>query len=239
MTIELPRLLDKKWKEVRRIRPISASVSMNIIPLSTATLKLKKGDSIPVRSYVEMFTSMGTAGLFRARSPKDAYGDLVTEVELEHAVTEVGDSIINDKIQKSTTFKDAITTIFGHYKGDLWQVGSIASGTTTVTVDLSYISVLEDRISVMEQVPTTMMKFDFGTHPWTINIVNRGTTVKAEGRMSRNLESVEVTYSDTDLCTRVYMEGLPGGSDDTYGYIDAETIPQYGIIEKQISGSSD
>ena len=83
MAVKLPRLLDSKGVFVRLLHPLDASISEKITPLSTATLELDRGDSVPARSYVEMFTPYGSAGIFRARSPQDAYGDEITTIELE------------------------------------------------------------------------------------------------------------------------------------------------------------
>ena len=69
--ISLPRLIDSEGKEVRRIHPVALSISENIVPLSTAEMSLMPNDSIPYRSFVELFTINGSAGFFRSETVCD------------------------------------------------------------------------------------------------------------------------------------------------------------------------
>jgi hypothetical protein len=89
----------------------------------------------------------------------------------------------------------------------------------------------------MEQEPSLMMTFNFTSFPWVMNLEAKPTAISAEGRLSRNVKSATITTDYTDLCTRVYMEELPGTKDNVYGHLDATTIGKYGVIEKEISGS--
>ena len=94
--IPLPRLLDSTFKEVRRIRPINLSLSLAITPLSYASIELPIDESLPARSLVELYSPLGSAGIFRVRAPQNAYGgdNVSTTTELEHAVVEVGDYLV-------------------------------------------------------------------------------------------------------------------------------------------------
>ena len=227
--IPLPRLLPNaspSWPE-RRIRPIKVSINLSITPLSHATIDLPKGETLPERSYVELYTCMGSAGIFRVRSPQDAYGDDITTAELEHAVVEVGDYLVLAKYDEMKAADQAMQTIFGHYRGSKWQLGSVSAlGSGQIALQANYNRVLESMLAIMEQKPDCMMAFDFSTSPWTINIVARGTTVQAEGRLSRNVNYAKVSYDDTELCTRAYYEkeattdealsGFPVFSQSTY-----------------------
>lgn len=96
--IPLPRLLDSSLQIVRRLHPVSCSVSQGIEPLDEAKMKLIHSETIPMRSLVEMFTVNGSAGIFRVCQSEMAYADGGTQVvELEHAITLLGDTIINEK----------------------------------------------------------------------------------------------------------------------------------------------
>ena len=96
--IPLPRLLDSSLNTVRRLHPVSCSVSQGIEPLDEAKFKLINSEAIPMRSLVEMFTVNGSAGIFRVTQSETLYSEGGTqEVELEHAITILGDTIINEK----------------------------------------------------------------------------------------------------------------------------------------------
>lgn len=231
--ISLPRLIDSEFKEVRRIRPVALSISENIVPLSTAEMSLLPNDSIPYRSFVELFTVNGSVGFFRAKTPSVGYGDIVNDVQLEHAICEVGDYIIKTTIEQSSmTLEDALLATFEHYDGNMWQMGTVDIDAEVVfTADHS--NVLQTINSLIEQIPSAMMTFDFSTTPWTWNVVSKETEVSAEGRLSRNLASVNVQRNDNELCTRVWAKNL--NADPAESYMDADTVDQYGIVEKWIS----
>ena len=75
------------------------------------------------------------------------------------------------------------------------------------------------------------LEFD-DTHgfPWHVNVVSVETTASCEGRLSRNLESVSVSMSDDEFCTRIYCKSLPEPH-----YIDGPTVGEWGIITKTIT----
>jgi len=238
--IPLPRLLDDSGNFVRTVRPIKVSINLNITPLSYASIELPKGENIPARGYVELFTPMGSAGIFRVRSPSDAYGDYITTAELEHAVTEVADYLVLNDYNEMMAAGTAMQTIFSHYRGNRWRLGSVAAlGTGQIAVTANHVRVLEAMLALLEQKPDCMMAFDFSTSPWTINIVSRGTTVTAEGRLARNVNFAKINYDDTELCTRAYYEvetttGPDGEPSSEWRHVDASTINTYGVVEREV-----
>lgn len=216
------------------------SVNLEIVPLSTVSMQLMKSDAVSARSFVEVFTSIGSVGVYRVRAPQESYGSDVITVELEHAVTEVADYLVKDVIEEtSMTAQAAMKKVFSHYKGTRWKLGSITALSGDVVFSANYTSVLEAMLSILEQQSDTMMTFDFTASPWKINVVKKDTSVTAEGRLSRNVASAQVTYDDSNLCTRVYADGLTGTSKNSYGYIDASTKSKYGIVEKIVNTSED
>lgn len=228
----------------RNVNPVSVSITENIIPLSTASMILPKGEELPARSWVELFTPYGSAGMYRVRSPKDAYGQETSTAELEHMIAEVGDSLVRDEISEMMSASTAVSTVFGYYNGSLWRLGSYSAiGNGQVAVEAKYDSVLNVLLSILEQKPECMMTFDFSTTPWTVNIVSRGTSVVAEGRLSRNVSSATVTYDDSDLTTRVwyqvFSEDSSGNPTSSWTYTDADTIGTYGVIEGKVNTSRD
>ena len=236
--IPLPRLISADGLQFqRRLRPIKATVELNITPLSTASLQMPEGDSLPARAYVEMFTALGSAGFFRVRSPQDSYGDDTAFAELEHAAVEIGDYLVRGKIQDTMSASDALEAVFGHYRGSLWQIaaGSISD---TVVVDIDHDTVLSGLLAIMDQIPDYRMDFDFSTRPWTLRVVENSSSVTAEGRLGRNVSSARITYDDSELCTRAFYEiedkdseGKPISKWYTY---DASTIDEYGIVERVV-----
>lgn len=231
--IPLPKLLNGTAEE-RRIRPVKVSINENIVPLSTASMVILKEDVFPERSYVELFTPNGSAGVYRTRAPEIGYGSDTVTVNLEHGVCEVGDYIVREKADNAQkTLAAAVQHFFSFYSGTRWQLGTI-SASGNVIVSSNYQNVLSAILSAVQQIPTAMVAFDFTTTPWTMSIRNRGTTVEAEGRLSRNIKSAKVKRDDSSLATRVWLEGL--GTGGAVGHMDADTISTYGVIEVSLSG---
>ena len=251
MSIPLPRLLKDDLSVEREIHPISVSVELNIIPLSTVSVTVPNDELITVRRFAEFFTPMGSAGIYRLRSPQYDYESGVSTLEFEHAITEVGDYLIKGKIEGTMTAAEAMTQVFAYYHTGVpsgapgatakWQLGSTSLLTTSIYVSFTYVSVLEAMNQILERMPRIYMTFNFNTTPWTINFALRDDVVHAEGRLSRNVKSASITYDDSELATRVFMQGYPGDAtdDEHYGYEEARTITTYGVVEKCISGSSD
>lgn len=231
--IPLPKIIDNTGAEIGRISPILASVNLNIIPLSSATLQLKPGDIIAPRALVEMFTINGSAGIFRARAPQYGYGDISTTVELEHSISMLGDYLIKGDIEQSMSASSAISQAFSYYLGGAWVLGT-NEASETVVLTANYDTVLDTILSIMEQIPDYMLTFDQSSFPWVLNVVHRPVQVEAEGRLSRNISSVQITYDDSELCTRVWADNMY--QEDTVGSMDADTINEYGIVERELSG---
>jgi len=234
--IPLPRLLDSSLNEVKRLHPINVSINENIVPLSTASMTLLPEEEISERSFVELFTVNGSAGIYIAKKPENSYGDRGFTITLEHAVSEIGNWVVKaDVEQVEKTLSQAITQVFSYYGGSLWQLGTCSVSGNLIFSTQYGNNLLSTINSLVQEVPAAMVSFDFSTTPWTLNIVSRGTTVTGEGRLSRNIESVRIAKDDSGLCTRVYCNGLGSGGVGI-GYMDADTLSTYGVIEDYISG---
>lgn len=240
--MRLPRLLDGNLKEVKRLHPVSCSINEKIVPLSYANMVVRTAEIVPERSWVELYTINGSAGIYRTRAPQSGYGT-DAQIQLEHGVGEIGDFLVTDSLNEELTCANAIRKLMTYYRGNKWQFGS-CSCNGTVTLNADYDNVLESILGVLEQVTDYVLSYDFTTKPWKLNVVRKETTVTAEGRLGRNVVSATIRKDDKDLCTRVYVRGLPKpegreNDENAVGYLDADTISQYGPIEHEESGGSD
>ena len=172
--IPYPRLLTPSLGLARVIQPINVSITLSMTPLSYASMELPSGESLPARGLVELFTPLGSAGIFRVRSPQNTYGERSTTAELEHAIVEVGDYLVTTDIDDMMPAASAMQTVFGHYRGSLWQLGSVsAMGTGEIAVQAKHTRVLETMIALVEQCEDCMFAFDFTTTPWTVSIIKQ------------------------------------------------------------------
>ena len=237
--MNLPRLyVANKFKRI--VNPISVGITLNTVPLSTAVMTLPSGEELPARSYVELFTPYGSAGMFRVRAPHDAYGTETTTAELEHMIAEVGDYLVKEETSEMMEANKAMQRVFKHYGGSKWKLGSVSDlGSGKIALEVNYNRVLDAMLAILEQKPDCMMAFDFTTSPWTVKIVKKGTTVTAEGRMARNITSATISSDDTELCTRVWYQTFNAKKEGTWTHKDADTKSTYGIVEGTVRTSSD
>ena len=228
----LPELLDSNLNPVRRIQPIKASVRLNLTPLSTAELDLVPGDTIPARSLIAMYTVQGFAGVYRSSTPNETYGNRATRVHLEHAVAEIGDWIVGEEVEETiVTAASAISSLFASYGGTLWSLGTLNCSVNVRFSASKGQNVLESLLGIVSQVPGYMLTLDQSVTPWKIGIALQPETVTAEGRLSRNMTSVQITYDESELCNKVYINGI----DTPFEAYDSQTT--YGVIEHYISES--
>ena len=240
--IQFPRLYNSSGF-VRVLNPISLSLTMNLTPLSTASIVLPRGEGLPKRSWVELFDPYGSIGMFRVRSPHDAYGAQTTSAELEHMISEVGDYLVKEELDEMMSANTAMQRVFKGYKGTMWKLGSVSAlGSGKIAVDAKYDRVLDAMLAILDQKPDCYMAFDFSTKPWTVSIKKKPTDVTAECRLARNATSAEISYDDSELCTRVYYQTFTtkdGKTTSKWNSKDASTKNTYGLVERTVSTSSD
>ena len=240
---KLPRLY-VNGKFTRLVNPVSVGIIQKTQPLSTASMTLPRGEELPARSWVELYTPYGSAGMFRVRSPHNAYGENTSTAELEHMIAEVGDYLVKAEYSEMIAASSAVTKVFAHYKGGKWKLGKVTDlGSGKIALEAKYESVLSVLLSILQQKPECMMSFDFSTTPWTLNFVKKGTSVVSQGRLARNVTSAEITYDDSELCTRCWYQTF---TTDKEGNItgkwvskDANTLKTYGVVEGKVNTSSD
>lgn len=231
--VALPRLLNAALEETARLNPASLSISLTQNPVSTADMTVELSDTpVPMRSWVELYTIHGSAGIFRVSQSDIDYDRDEQRCTLEHGICALNDAIMNgdDEEEKTPTeWLDALLAKQTAKKGStaLWSRGTVAA-TSTVYLTPNESTLLDLLTLMMEQLPDYIITTDQSVFPWKINIVKKSTAVQAEGRLSRNLASVRISYDDSDLCTRVYANGI------VQGYLDADTVSTYGIVEQYL-----
>lgn len=228
--MRLPRLLDGNMNELARLNPSRLSATVNLEPLSTATMVLPAGEpSVSVLQYVEIYKDDDSLGVYRVSSVRTAYGDS-QEVSLEHGITVLEDCITPEDTELTGSFRSIISTLLGYQAVKRWQLGAvdvpaIESLTLTTSGDLC----LQAVISLMEMVKGYGLFFDQTTSPWTLHVRRLETEPSCECRMSRNMSSVSITLDKSELVTRVVSSMLPGG------YQDGPTVDEWGVIARPLS----
>ena len=233
MAVRLPRLLDGSMQELARLNPASLSLDENLSPLSTAEMVLPEGEcAAETGQFVELYTSHGSAGVFRVQQAEQDYGGRVT-LALEHGLTTLGDGIMPGESEQSGTTRQLLADILACQPKTMWQLGTVAvPDSRTLTWKCDHSNLLESLCGLMDELTGYRLTYDQSVFPWVLNVEAMSDADGCECRLSRNLSSLRVEEDRSELCTRLYVSGLSTP-------LDADTIGTYGVITRYMDGDPD
>lgn len=233
MAVRLPRLLDSSMQELARLNPASLSLDENLSPLSTAQMVLPEGAcAAETGQFVEMYTSHGSAGVFRVQQAEQDYGGRVT-LALEHGLTTLGDGIMPGEGEQSGTARQLVSAILACQPKTMWVLGAVAvPDSLTLTWKNDNANLLESLCNLMDELPGYRLTFDQSVFPWVLNIAALSDADGCECRLSRNLSSLRVEEDRSELCTRLYVSGLASP-------MDADTIGALGVVTRYMDADPD
>lgn len=253
MNVKNPLLLDSNLNVNRALRPLSGGLSESIEPLNTANLTLLSSDAVNLRDWIKIYTPTGSA-IYRVVSISNDAVQKTQEIELEHGITILGDTVIPETSTASTdsstsevtttdfTIAGTMTYVLGQllsyqtaYVAGVqpWVVGTVELS-EGVEVKIDFTVLLSAITEIMDDYPDYYLDFDQSVFPWRLNVLRKSQTVTAEGRLSRNVSSAVIQYSDSNLCTRVISETL------TNRHLDSTNVSLYGIVSQHLDlGSMD
>lgn len=209
--VRLPRLLDKNLLEVARLHPDSLSVDLSLSPLSTASMSVSQDEAtISTGQFVELYTIMGSAGMFVVKSVSYDPDLRRQDIELEHGLATLANNLMEgEDLEKEGTARELLSELLACQSRRMWVLGDVDVPEGTVlkwTCD--YSNVLQSIVNLMEQLPAYMLRLDQSAIPWTLSVVEMPKEDGCECRLTRNLESLSVEFDRTDLCTRLYIRGM-------------------------------
>ena len=233
MAVRLPRLLDGSMQELARLNPASLSLDENLSPLSTAQMVLPEGEcTAETGQFVELYTSHGSAGVYRVQQAEQDYGGRVT-LALEHGLTTLGDGIMPGEGEQSGTTRQLLAAILACQPKTMWKLGKVAvPDSRTLTWQCDHSNLLESLCSLMDELTGYRLTFDQSVFPWVLNVEALTDADGCECRLSRNLSSLRVEEDRSELCTRLYVNGLASP-------LDADTIGTYGAITRYMDADTD
>ena len=248
--VRLPRWLGLDFKEKGRIRPIDLQLQLQCPGVSEAQMTLPRGAPVPaMHEWLEIFTDRGSVGFFRVTNTVKTYtGD--TQVTLRHGVDTFADSYFDTQGDYEGTVADYMADIIAAQTARLggsapWQLGVVVNGTTSYPVKVNYDRLSDALSNLLENIPGTQLAYDFTTTPWTLSLIAQPQNVASEFRLGHNLSTLEVTFSDADLCTQLVLQvnavdvesstGMPDivtPVQVTKTYNNATAQAQWGVVQQ-------
>ena len=215
-----------------RLQALSCSLDLSVSDLPKATITIRSADEIPgTHDFVEIYTEHGSAGIFRVVSSTYRYGQ-TCQLQLIGAADTLSDDIWPETAEEATrTVAEWIQLILAKQSTVRWQLGSCAlNASVKMKVNYSELwAMLED---VKGARPGYRWSYDFSTWPWTLSLVQMPDVISSEFRVTRNVESAQITVSDQQMCNRLVFTVTDGNSDGTPAitiYDDTASQQKYGI----------
>lgn len=249
--LQLPRLLTTSLEETRRLRPRKCSVTLNLHPLHTATMQLENdkdfgwssdGYEIPCRSFIELFTPVGSAGVFRVTDTELVYGSgEVQTLHLESALCTLADDLVIGVQAMTGTVAEVFASLLEAQTVKYWVLGDCeVPEEYEMIYDHSYDNILEAITKLLGMLPAEYyLDLDTLRIPFVMHIRKLPEDDGCEMRLGRNLESARMSLDSRNLCTRVYPFGSGEGTDRIglasltgAQYLDADTINTWGVVAR-------
>ena len=228
----LPVWLNADGTEHGRLQALSCSLDLSVSDLPKATITIRSADEIPsTHDFVEIYTEHGSAGIFRVVSSTYRYGQ-TCQLQLIGAADTLSDDIWPETADEATrTVAEWIQLILAKQTTTRWQAGSCAlNASVKMKVNYSELwAMLED---VKGARPGYRWSYDFTTSPWTLSLVQMPDEISSEFRVTRNIESAQITVSDQQMCNRLVFTVTDGNTDGTPAitvYDDTTSQQKYGI----------
>ena len=234
MAVRLPRVLNSDLSEAFRLRPVEMSITLNLREDSTATITLPDdAQDVPVRTFVELYTPRGSAGIFRVTdTSRNVFNQRV--LTLKSGLATLEDSVYRVQEDYEGTVQAFLSAVLGYQTVTRWQLGTVADGSTVYKRSgINYNSLADLIRGLSDDDVDHYFETDYTTTPWTLNYRAVPTSVGCEMRLSRSVRTVQIVRNDAELCTRLYLSvssDLVETELRTYNDADAQAI--YGIVEK-------
>lgn len=218
---------------MERLQVTTCSLDLSTENLPKATITIPASGVVPkIHDYIQIADPRGTVHTLRVVSYNYNYGQTVT-LQLIGAADSLSDDVYNVIAEEAET-KTAtqwLALILAKQTVTRWQLGTCAMpDSVAVKIKTNY----QDLWTLMETVrqtrPGYWWTFDYSTYPWTISLAALPDVVASEVRLSRNIESAQISISDQELCNKlVFTVSDDNGVSAVSVYDDAASQAAYGV----------
>lgn len=227
--MRLPRLLDGQMNEIARLQPSSLQINLTLSGLSTAVMTLPDTNVlVSLRQFVELYTSDGSAGIFRI-SGVEAGPESGVKITMQHGLCTLSDHLMPGEGSAFSTAENILSQMLD-LQGDnaLWRLGD-AADTGDIHWSWDSSNLLASLFDLMEELPGYFLKWDQSSLPWKLHLMSpENDDDLCEARLSRNVTGLSIHRDDSALCTRLYVGDYPTP-------IDADTQSAWGVISRRVT----
>ena len=220
------------------VRPVAAAeldLTLESGAVSTARLTLMPGEALQPFDWVRLFAPNGDEGIFRVSAVETNYETGIVTASLRHGLCVLEDALFPDE---DVTLDDTAPNVFRQllqrqtqtdgYGHPYWQCGTVAIS-DRLTMEAGSLAVLDGITQALSEYPDCVLETDQTTHPWTLSVRALPGTPQAEGRLTRNIGGLKISFTTDNLCTRVVSSKLAGG------HLDGAAAGTWGILCRHLS----
>lgn len=209
MAVRLPRLLDASLNERARLHPVAGTLNLVSPGVPEATQNLPPEDVQPaIHDWEEIYNQNGSVGFYRVTGRTLSYtGE--TALTLRHGIDTLSDSVYDAQQEYDGPVAGLLAAILDKQTTRIkgvkpWQLGTCADN-TSIKRSLNYDNLKDLFNSIEEEKNNYYFAYDMTTWPWTVSFLAKPTAVAAEFRLHRNIQDIQVSMNDSELCTRLYL----------------------------------
>lgn len=159
---------------------------------------------IAMRDWMELFSPRGSAGLFRVTHiAKNAKHERT--LTLMHAIDTLSDEVWAEQTDYDGYVHYFLAALLDHQETKRWQFGTCQDTSVYKRTGINYTRLSDLLAELLEARPDYYLSFDFSTTPWSLNFLRLPETPDAEFRLTRNVETAQVTRDDSEMCNRLYL----------------------------------
>lgn len=159
---------------------------------------------IAMRDWMELFSPKGSAGLFRVTHiAKNAKHERT--LTLMHAIDTLSDEVWAEQTDYDGYVHYFLSALLDHQETRRWQFGTCQDTSVYKRTGINYTRLSDLLAELLEARPDYYLSFDFSTTPWSLNFLRLPETPDAEFRLTRNVETAQVTRDDSEMCNRLYL----------------------------------
>lgn len=218
VTVRLPRLLNADGTERARLRPTALSLQLQLVSVSSAQMTLTEQDApVAMHDLVELYTAAGSAGLYRVTSIQHTY-TRERVITLLQGIDALSDSVWNAQEDYTGTVRDYLSKLLAKQKTTRWQLGTCQDSGAWKRAGLNYDRLSDLYSELMGDRDAYYPAYNFSTNPWTLQMLALPAAPTSEFRLSRNVRSCQVTRSDAEQCTRLYLSVSTTTENPVTGY---------------------
>jgi len=238
--VRLPRLLNADLTERARLLPTSYAPTIALRETGTAQMTIPDtAPAVAMHDWLELYTQRGTIGYWRVTNIARTAQHEIT-LTLRHAIDSLSDSLWRAQLDYDGTVAGYLAALLAWQTDGRWQLGACETDAAYKRAGINYDRLSDLLWEMVDSLPGYRLAYDLSTTPWTLSLVAMQAQTRGELRLSRNIENIQITRDDADMCNRLHLSintqtttaGVTTNTVELRTYEDAVSIARYGVIER-------